>query len=83
MESWFCGGEVVGSGCGRVTAGAKEGGVTAGLGSLLPASPRRPGLEHFSCVPKAGLSSSETWAVLMVPALMLTDPTTQNKSLHI
>lgn len=45
---------------------------------LLP-----PGLEHCSCVPQAGLGLSETWALLQVAALMLTDPTAQSKSLHI
>lgn len=85
VESWFCGCGVVGGGWWLWKSDGRSPVLRGNCqfmlfapGLLLPS-----GLEHFSCVPMAGLGRSETWALLVVAALMLADPTTQSKSLHI
>lgn len=93
VENWFCGREVEGGG-GRGAAGARAQRCTlarfcsrrsrSAPEEASVAQNTRPGFPsagpHGNL--QGGPEQSETWAVLLVPALMLPEPAAQGKSLN-
>lgn len=94
VENWFCGCEVVGDGRRR---GCRRWSTAQKYCQFILFAPRSspkeatvalstqavsPGAGLWGDV-KPGLDNSETWALLLALALMVTDPTTQSKCLNI